>query len=216
MTRFTARQHLFSRKNIPLLGIAAYCLLYLFATAIYPGGIRWANAELGFSIRDSYWCDLIATSTRAGGPNPARPVALLALYILTASLAWMWYALPRQVPLSAMGQASLHWGGIGSMVVTGFLPTPYHDLVIHLAGLLGMIALSGTLHALYRSGRWHLVLAGVFCMGLCLSNYWIYNTLDGIRFLPILQKVTFFLFLAWFAWIILDLPEQTSQTQPET
>ncbi len=215
MTWSTAWRQLLTPRYIPLWGITFYCLLYLWACLIYPGGIRWANAELGFSVRDSYWCDLISAATRAGAPNPARPVALIALYVLSASLAWMWYTFPQQIQLSSTGKAGLHWGGIGSMVVTAFLPTPFHDQVIHLAGLLGMIALAVTVHALWNSGRRSIVLAGVFCMILCVCNYWIYNTHEAIIVLPILQKVTFFLFLVWFAWIILDLPEQKSMNRPE-
>ncbi|MCF8239265.1 MAG: hypothetical protein K9I85_13975 [Saprospiraceae bacterium] len=210
MTRAIAWHPIWTRRNLPLWGIACYCLLYFLACNLYPGGIRWANAELGFSVRDSYWCDLISTTTRTGGPNPARPIALFALYLLCGSLAWMWYTLPQKIQLSSAGKASLHWGGVGSMVVTGFLPTPFHDLVIHLAGLLGLIALAGTVHALWVSDRRSIGLAGVFCMILCVCNYWIYNTHSGIAALPLLQKVTFFLFLLWFVWIILDLPEHRS------
>jgi hypothetical protein len=210
MTRTKAWQAIWSTKNLPLWGIACYCLLYFLACNVYPGGIRWANAELGFSIRDSYWCDLLSTSTRTGDPNPARPIALFALYMLCGSLAWMWYTLPQRIQLSSAGKACLQWGGVGSMVVTGFLPTPFHDLVIHVAGLLGLGALGGTVHALWVSGRRPIGLAGVFCMILCLANYWIYNTHTGIGALPLLQKVTFFVFLLWFVRIILDLPERRS------
>ena len=87
------------------------------------------------------------------------------------------------------------------MMALPFLFTGLHDAVIHVAGLLGMIALAGTFHGLYCHGYSHLFRYGVFCLALMLCNYFIYETGYLLSWLPVIQKGTFILFLSWVVLI---------------
>lgn len=168
---------------------------------MYPGGIHWADATRGFAIRDSYWCDLIAPYTRNHEVNPAQPVAFAAMMILCLSMAWMWWHLPGQLQQDGWVKEILQWGGIGSMVVTTGLASAYHDVVIYLAGFLGLSALFTTLYALWSASAKVLFGFGVLGACLCLINFAIYTTGIGLAGLPLLQKATFATMLVWFAAI---------------
>ncbi|MBK7341922.1 MAG: hypothetical protein IPJ06_01705 [Saprospiraceae bacterium] len=188
----------------PRLGHLGHCFIYLplcSSCHALSRGIRWSDPTGGFAIRDSYWCDLLAPLSRNQEVNPARPVALAAMMILCVAMAWMWWHLPRQLQRDGRVKQILHWGGIGSMVITTGLITPYHDLVIYLAGFLGLNALFTTLYALQAAGSKGLFVFGLFGAGLCLINFAIYSTEIGLIGLPILQKVTFATMLIWFAAI---------------
>lgn len=190
-----------SNPRLAIWGIVLFICLYVLAAMLYPGGIRWSDPTRGFAIRDSYWCDLLAPLSRNQEVNPARPVALAAMMILCVAMAWMWWHLPSQLQRDGRVKQILHWGGIGSMVITTGLITPYHDLVIYLAGFLGLNALFTTLYALQAAGSKGLFVFGLFGAGLCLINFAIYSTEIGLIGLPILQKVTFATMLIWFAAI---------------
>lgn len=186
------------KPHLASWGIGLFIGLYILAASLYPGGIRWADASQGFSIRDSYWCDLIAMTARNHVINPAQPYAWTAMLVLCSSLGLLWWNLPRQLRLKGTLKNTLQWGGVSSMIVTTGLVTEYHDTVIYLAGLLGLIALITTLYVLWTNAFMGLFISGICCAGLCLINFGIYATEIGLFALPLLQKGTFLSMLLWF------------------
>jgi hypothetical protein len=196
-TPIPSKNHL---RLIPVLGILVFVVLYVLATFLYPGGSNAEVTTTGFDWLNNYWCDLMGSIAKNGAPNTARPIALMAMFCLCASLAFFWYDIPRLFKDSKFNQV-LRYAGIASMAVTLFLFTDYHDTVIHIAGLLGLIALTGVLIGLHQYSMTTLFGYGVFCFVLMLFNYFIYETHILLSFLPIIQKITFVLFLFWICLI---------------
>ncbi len=198
-----------SRRNIllltPLFGICVFVALYIVAALLYPGGSKLEKQAKGFSLLHNYWCDLFDRITPNGMVNPGRPVAIAAMLVLTASFGLLWYLLPRLFDWKSRRQKIIQSAGIGSMVITAFLFTSYHEAVINLGGLLGGLALTLTFIELYRAGKKRLFMVGVMCSILSVINYFIYET--GIL-LPLLagtQKLTFLLFFGWAGLINIEL-----------
>ncbi len=184
----------------PVLGIIVFVVLYVVATILYPGGSYVDGMTTGFDWLNNYWCDLIGSMAKNGAPNTARPIALTAMLCLCASLSFFWYDIPLLFKDFKFNQV-IRYAGIASMAVTLFLFTDYHDTVIHVAGILGLMALTGVLIGLHQYHLTTLFGYGVFCFVLMLFNYFIYETHVLLSFLPIIPKITFFLFLLWICLI---------------
>lgn len=189
----------------PVLGIGIFIVLYVIAALLYPGGSSVDRDAEGFSWIHNYWCDLLSKWAKNGQPNAAWPVALTAMITLCLSLSLFWFFVPGLLNTGKHHYGIVQLSGIASMMLAIFIFTNYHDFIINAAVFFGVVALSGTYVALYRSKAYKTLAFGVFCLILVLLNGYIYYTKYLIFILPLLQKVTFFLYLLWILSINLKL-----------
>jgi hypothetical protein len=187
----------------PLFGISVFLILYVLAATLYPGGSDIQTNHAGFDLVNNYWCDLMSSHAKNNELNPARPIAITAWFILGLSLIFLWYFLPRLFHLSPRNNFIIRYFGITSMVIALFLFTRFHDLVLNTSGILGSIAILTTCIELKRQNLNQLLYLGVISLVLLLVNYAIYHTNYFMYLLPLLQKITFLLFLIWI--ILIDL-----------
>ena len=186
---------------IPFAGICLFVLLYLMASFLYPGGSHRFESAKEFSWIHNYWCDLLDIRARNGSPNTARPVAIMASMILCISLIYFWFYFT--VIYDSNGGLVIRYSGILSSLSMMFLFNGPHDLVINLSSTLGLIAITGALLILSRERIYTLFSLGLFCLVLCIINNYIYFTGNFLNSLPVVQKISFFIFLLWFC--LLDI-----------
>lgn len=189
----------------PTLGICLFGLLYVLAACQYPGGSNADRGAIGFSWQHNYWCDLLGNVGKNGAINPARPIALIAMLVLCSSLSVFWWLIPHLYSTQTRSVRLSRWAGALSMVIVLFIGTPHHDLVMNTAGAFGLVALTATFWGLYRNRLFALTAFGLFCMLLILLNNYVYYSQQHIAYLPVIQKVTFVLFLLWIVLINRDL-----------
>lgn len=182
---------------LPVAGIILFSLLYIIATLLYPGGSDIDRHAKGFNWLHNYWCELMASYSQSNQPNTARPLAISAMCVLAVSLALIWYFVPSHLPLSRPLQKFISLSGVLSMIILFFLFSYDHDKVINTASALGFTAILLTLAGLYRKKMFLLFALGVIGFLLGFLNTWLYYS--GQRYyLPVVQKITFIFFLAWF------------------
>ena len=80
-----------------------------------------------------------------------------------------------------------------------------HDLITNLSSGFGVIATIGVLIGLYKIGWKGLFVFGLLNFLLVGINNYVYYTNGLIIYLPIIQKITFALFLSWVCSIDLNL-----------
>ncbi len=183
------------------MGIVGFGLLYGVAACQYPGGSSFDHMAVGFSWQHNYWCDLLGVTGKNGAYNPARPIALTAMALLCSSLAVFWYLLPVLYGTQTHFIRISQWAGILAMAIVLFIGSPYHDLVMNVAGSFGGVALMATVLCLYRNRLFGLIVVGGVCLVLIGVNNYVYYTLHYLVFLPIIQKGTFVLFLSWISLV---------------
>ena len=182
---------------LPTFGTLIFVILYIIATFLYPGGSQVDKNSIGFSWINNYWCNLLNENAINGQPNSARFIALLGMFVLCLALSSFWLLFPSYTNFKNWGKLIIQISGIIAMAIGMFLFTKFHDAIINLAGLFGLIALAGTFIGLYKN-KWY----GLFYLGLVnllligLNNY-VYYTKGLIIYLPIVQKFTFLSFLIW-------------------
>ena len=193
------------RLLLPVIGFCIFIVLYFIAAALYPGGSEVNRLAKGFSWKHNYWCDLLDTQAENGEPNTARTMAIIAMSLLSLSIALFWYFIPRLFSFNPLVKKIIQYTGILSMLILVFLQVDFHDWVITISGLLGMIAITATLAGLYKNQSYHLFILGLLCVFLLILNNYIYYTKQWMYYLAIIQKVSFFLFLLWFSLLTIQL-----------
>jgi hypothetical protein len=200
---------------IPLLGSLGFATLYVVATFYYPGGSMADKHARGFSWQYNFWCNLLNEQAINGNPNPARPVAFAALFLLFLSMIVFWIQVPPQLIDRSGWRKTVQVCGTASMLVAIFIYTPLHDAVIDLSGVLGLVALIGLLVGLFaRRARALFVfgLANLLLIGL--NNLFYYG--EGLLiYLPVLQKISFCSFLLWVSLVSLRDYKLRFATSPE-
>jgi hypothetical protein len=195
---------------LPVWGILLFMLLYVVAALLYPGGSDADKTTTGFSWQNNYWCELMASYAQNGKPNTARPVAILAMIVLAVSLIIFWNNIAGLFAYPKSSSRVTQYCGTGSMLVLPFLFTGLHDPVINIAGLLGCIAIISLLTNLYKH-KMHLPFyMGIFCLLLCGINNYVYYSKDLLHSLPVIQKISFLIFLLWFILLSVKLYQKTN------
>lgn len=187
--------------QIPLKGALVFLGLYFLAANNYPGGSEADRRSIGFSLLHNYWCNLLNEVALNGELNRGRVFAVAAMFVLGFTLFVFWYLVARILPFSRQGKLVLTGCGLGSALAVFLLPFGSHDTILNLAGLLGLSALMMTLFMLWRLKETGLAVFGWLNLILVLLNNLVYYTSALLRFLPLVQKVTFLTFILWIIWM---------------
>jgi hypothetical protein len=212
LTTLKIRQSNTGLLLLPVMGICLFIILYFIAAFLYPGGSEINRLANRFSWMHNYWCDLMDTHAENGKQNAARPIAIIAMSVLCLSIGIFWYFVPRLFTFKPYSKKIIQYTGMMSMGMIVLLQADYHDTVINIAGILGVIAITGTLTGLYKIRLYKLLALGLLCLFLCLLNNYIYYTKNWIWYLPIIQKISFFFFLLWFCLLTIQLFQKARST----
>ena len=189
---------------LPILGTIIFVILFFTATLYYPGGNQVYSQASGFSWRNNYWCNLLMDIAINDEHNAAKPAALAGAVILALTLVMFWFLFFSYVAFSKSAKVVLQLSAVLSMSLSLFIFTQWHDVLITIAGIFGVIALSGTFIGLYKL-RWNnLLVLGIVNLLLVFINNIIYYKTDRY-WLPVIQKITFALFLFWICLICLKM-----------
>jgi hypothetical protein len=183
---------------LPIIGITLFVLFYIIAALHYPGGSYVSPNQSGYSFKNNYLCDLLDDKAINGVLNSARTYARIALGILCFSLILFWYRLPKLFERKNKSQTIMSITGMLSMLITLFLASGIHDIIVRISGVFGVIALFISFIELYIANYYKVLILGFICLLLFLTNYYIYETELLLDKLPLIQKVTFLSFITWF------------------
>jgi hypothetical protein len=191
---------------IPVIGSIIFIALYIAAAILYPGGSQADNTTIGYSWTDNYWCNLLNDNAMNGQTNTAKPVAVAAMLILCISLSSFWILFPASVQLKKYHRLMIQIAGTVSMITAFLLLTNIdHDLAINVSSSSGLIAVLGTLTALYQLKWKTFFVFGLLNLLLIGLNNYIYHISGDLTYLPIVQKISFLSFLIWICCIEMKL-----------
>ncbi len=190
---------------IPIIGSFLFVFLYVIAAVMYPGGSGTDKTVSGYSWIDNYWCNLLNEKAINGQTNEARPVAIAAMLIPGATLSAFWILFPALMQLKRYHRLLIQIAGTVGMVASFLLLTKIdHDIAINTSSAFGLIAMLGTMIALYQLKWKVLFVLGLFDLLLITLNNYLYHT-EQMTYLPLVQKFSFLSFLVWFCLIALKL-----------
>jgi hypothetical protein len=195
----------------PLIGSFLFVILYVIAALLYPGGSGVDKNTIGYSWTNNYWCNLLSEKAINGQSNTARPVAVSAMFILCLSLFTFWILFPALLQLKKYHKLLIQLAGTLCMLASFLLLTSIdHDLAINTSSAFGLIAMIGTLIALYQL-KWKWLFAiGLFDLLLVALNNYLYHS-NEMMYLPVVQKISFLSFLIWFSVISINLYQRSAR-----
>jgi hypothetical protein len=190
----------------PVFGTLVFVIIYIAATLLYPGGSEVDKNATGFDWFNNYWCNLLNQYAINGQQNPARPIAITGLLVLSLSLTAFWFGFSRYSHRSKVPGLIIRLSGTIAMIISLLLFTDMdHDLVTNLASGFGLIATLTVLIVLYKMKWYGLLIFGIFNLLLVASNNYLYYHEELIVYLPFVQKVSFAAFLLWICCITICL-----------
>jgi hypothetical protein len=193
----------------PFIGSLLFIALYIIAALLYPGGSGTDKTAMGYSWTNNYWCNLLSANAINGQTNIARPVAVTAMFILCLSLFTFWILFPALTQLKKYHKLLIQVAGTICMLTSFLLLTGIdHDLAINISSAFGLIAMIGTLIALYQLKWKRLFAIGLFDLLLVALNNYLYHS-NEMMYLPIVQKISFLSFLIWFSLISINLYQRS-------
>lgn len=196
----------------PFFGSLFFVVLYIVATLLYPGGSQIDKNSVGFSWVNNYWCNLLNENAINGQSNPAKPIAMTAMFILCLALMFFWFLFPRYIEINKRVKVVIQISGTLAMTTAFFLFTNInHDLITNLASIFGLIATVGVFIGLYKANWLRLFRFGLLNMLLVLLNNYVYYTKGLIIYLPVIQKISFAVFLIWICCIDINLFRMTEK-----
>ncbi|MFZ1528508.1 MAG: hypothetical protein WAT19_07155 [Ferruginibacter sp.] len=191
---------------MPVAGMIVFILFYLTAVFYYPGGSQADKNAAGFSWQHNYWCNLLDDNAINGMVNDSKPFAITGMVILAFSIAVFWIQVSRHADTGKTLKIFILVPGILSMILLFLLLTGInHDDATNFASAAGFIAIIATLVQLYKNKWLGLFYVGLVNMLLIVLNNYFYYQADLLPFLPLVQKISFAAFLAWFCAVSLKM-----------
>ena len=184
---------------LPSLGIVIFIILYAYATTLYPGGSQADLHSKGFDWINNYWCNLMNAQAMNGQLNPARLISIPAMIILCFSLLSFFFMFSKVLASNSIWRKIIQISGTISMLFASLIFTELHDLLTTISSLFGLFTLIGIILGLAKSNLTMYKLTGGICVLFLAFNNYIYYSKVFLSALPLLQKVTFAIFLLWIA-----------------
>ena len=135
----------------PTIGILIFIGLYFYAANQYPGGSQANINSTEFDWVNNYWCNLLNEESINGKQNPARPIAILAMLILSGSLLIFFFQFSKHFEDSKIWKLIIQVCGTISMVTAIFIFTEYHDQITILESVFFFFVFIGIFRAIYQS-----------------------------------------------------------------
>lgn len=191
-----------------IIGILVFILLYVYSSTLYPGGSHVNLNSEGFDWVNNYWCNLTSKAGMNGQINKARPFAISGMIILCLSLTSFFIQFARIYIKSKIWSFLVKVCGTMSMLMAALTFTDYHDLMTILSSVFGIVVVVGIIKEIYKSRLVKYKMFGIVCLTLIGMNNYVYYSQVFLTFLPLLQKVTFALVLAWVMGLSVEMNKE--------
>jgi len=193
---------------LPTFGILIFIGLFIYAASLYPGGSQADINSVGFDWVNNFWCNLMLENALNGQENPARPIAILAMIILCSSVALSHFYFATFFEKNRIWNMIIKISGTLAMLSAVFIFTTYHDIMTTLLSVFGTLGIIGIIRTLHKNNLTFFKISGIVCMILAGINNLFYYSENLIEYLPVIQKITFVLVLAWIVGLNLKMKKK--------
>jgi hypothetical protein len=207
-------------------GMALFCAAMASAMASYPGGTWSDRTTPGHSFFRNFFCDLTQEIALSGAPNPGARVAQAGMLAIVLAFFPFWWLLPSSFPrwpsvgraVKALGAASV--AGLVAVPLTPSLRFGWlHSASVLLASVPALAAAIFAVFALAASReRVHATLGGATVIASALdAALYVHHLVAGgaSAALPVLQKISAGLLLAWMLVVAATSLRQSGQRGAE-
>jgi hypothetical protein len=184
------------RKHAILFGIAISIFLLLVATMHYPGGAQYDKNSTGYDWQNNYFSNLFSIRAINGLENPSRVWAIGGMFFFCFSSALFFIEFSKKIS-SKSAAVIIKYFGVGAMISTFLVVTPYHDTMINISTTLALISMFYIAVFVFKSKLHFFKILCVVCLIVFYSCIYMYYTQSYLEFLPLMQKISFVIAVIW-------------------
>jgi hypothetical protein len=192
------------RNTLPIIGVVSAAAVFAVAATRYPGGYDW----LGQSISS-----LFQPIALNGSQNASRLPAAVGVLIFCLSMGVVFNGVAKRAS-TRWHRKTIQIAGVGSMVYAALVVTPMHDALVGVALLFFVTAMVAIFHWLYLERRFGMLAAGIACISLTLSNATMYYGDLLYGFVPVVQKISIFLWVLWLLGLYVSGARTAGRSTP--
>jgi len=199
---------------IPIIGIGAYAILFMYSASMYPGGSRMRPSQVGFDWIHNYWCDLMGKLSFDGQVNASRPTAIAAwICVCTSILLIFWKSVEVFFPQGRLN-VLFKITSVLAAAIGLFAFTDFHDLIVALCFPFGTITAIGLTIGLLKSDLSFFKHTIWVCLVLLSLSFFMYFTNTGLHLLGLTQKITLAVVMSWLLAFHIALFAIDNKTPP--
>lgn len=196
---------------LPIIGIGAYFILFIYSASKYPGGSRINPDFIGFDWAHNYWCDLMGKESYNGLKNEARPSAVAAWIIVCLSILCIFLQAVKQFYPTGKWNTILKTTSFLSVIIGILSFTDYHDLAVAVCFPFGAITAIGLTAGLLKSDMTILKFTVWICLALLSASFYSYFTNSALQYLGVLQKISLLITMSWLAGFYMSLLHKSTR-----
>ena len=178
------------KKYLILLGIVISISLLIISTLYYPGGSQFDKTSIGYDWKKNYISNLFNEQAINGSNNSSRIWAIVGMMLLSATFAIFFIKFSRRIPAKHAAKV-IKYSGAGAMLFTFLIATPLHDKMITIASTMTLISIFYITVFVLKSRLQLFKFLCIACLLVFYCSLYMYYSGTFLRFLPIMQKVTF-------------------------
>jgi hypothetical protein len=200
------QRRLLGSKYILLLSSLFFLITMVFSQFLFY--IDEANATFlhGKNFWDLYICDVLGTYKHNNEGITSKFLASVGWVVFGISVSYFWNTFPR---LLIMSKWTAHFitilGTIAPLILLMLIFKFNHLWVVVSGFIFGISTSLFVLFALFKAGYHQFFYFGLLTDMFLMSNMFVFSTHVMIEYLPIIQKVTFIIFLSWISWLNFEL-----------
>jgi len=192
----------------PIVGMAVYLILFVWAALLYPGGSdNLPMDENGYSFFHNFLCDTNNKISHSGIKNSGQFIAVLAHLTLSFTMMSFFYILPEIFSHQNRNTKLIRFFGMLTMAIFGFMyQQSLHDLIVTLTGIFGSMAFVPIFIELIKFKNKAFVGLTYLVFVLSIIVFLSFQTDIGIYYLPFIQKFVFIIdaiLVVWTALIVI-------------
>lgn len=184
------------KRHSFLVGIIIGVLLLVVAARYYPGGSQEDKNSIGYDWKNNYLCNLFSEKSINGADNTSRPWAIAGMFFLCAGFALFFIDFSKKISLKGAARV-IRYCGAGAMVFALLVVTPWHDLMVTVAGTLALVSMFYITLFVFKSKLHFFKILSILCLLVFYCCNYIYYSGNYLQFLPIMQKIVFVVITAW-------------------
>lgn len=184
------------KKHGILLTIIISIILLLIATIYYPGGSQLDKNSAGYDWKNNYISNLFAERAVNGAENASRYWAAGGMLFLSLSFTLFFFEFSKRISHKTAALI-IRYFGIGAMLCTFLVVTALHDIMITIGSTLVLISIFYITVFVLKSKLHFFKILSVLCLLIYYATLFIYKSGYGIDILPVMQKATLAVAIAW-------------------
>jgi len=184
------------KKHSVLLCAIISISLLVIATSHYPGGSQKDKNSFGYDWANNYISNLFGEKAMNGVESASRPWAVAGMLFLSASFAFFFVGFSKKIAAKREANIIKYCGAAG-MLFAFLAVTPYHDIMITIAGTLTLISMFYITVFVFTSKLHLFKMLSIVCLLSAYCTNYIYYTRNYLWLLPVLQKASLGITIVW-------------------